>query len=90
MVLGFVFSFFATFFTFLMGFLAFFNSLRFLAIASSCPLRLTQFRFIVHFAPQRHRGRYGWAAGRVAYRKTKKFAGRREGNQTTEELTPGN
>jgi len=37
-----------------MGFLAFFNSLRFLAIAASCPLRQTPsrftFRFIDHFS----------------------------------------
>jgi hypothetical protein len=53
-VFGTVFSFFAALFTFLMGFLAFFNSLRFLAIAPSCPLRQTPsrftFRFIDHFS----------------------------------------
>jgi hypothetical protein len=48
-VFGAVFSFFAALFTFLMGFLAFFDSLRFLAIAVSCLLRQTPRRFTFRF-----------------------------------------
>jgi hypothetical protein len=49
-VFGAAFSFFAALFTFLMGFLAFFDSLRFLAIAVSCLLRQTPRRFIDHLS----------------------------------------
>jgi hypothetical protein len=85
-VFGIVFSFFATLFTFFAGFLAFFNSLRFLAIAASCPLQCAPCGFIGHFDLRRHRGSqskksFAWQGGergrRLAMKLKLKMAAKR-------------